>query len=104
VDRFGNLVTNVPTGWIGPAVADLRFALGSGRPRSVPWVTRYESLGRGVLGALGSSFGLVEVAVGEGRASDRLRADVGSTVVLAWGPRPAVRGANANSARPRKRR
>jgi S-adenosylmethionine hydrolase len=104
VDRFGNLITNVPTRWIGPEVSELRLASGKSRLRTVPWTVSYESLGRGVLGALGSSFGLVEVAVGEGRASDRLRAGVGSTVLLTWRRRPAVRGAKANSARPRKRR
>ncbi|MGA7476588.1 MAG: SAM-dependent chlorinase/fluorinase [Thermoplasmata archaeon] len=104
VDRFGNLITNVPSHWVGPTVTRLAFASGRGRLRTVPWTTSYESLGRGVLGTLGSSFGLLEVAVGEGRAADRLRADVGSTVRLAWRRRPAARTEKANSARPRKRR
>ncbi|MGP8158536.1 MAG: S-adenosyl-l-methionine hydroxide adenosyltransferase family protein [Thermoplasmata archaeon] len=104
VDRFGNLITNVPSRWIGSQVSKLRFASGKGRLRTVPWTGSYEALGRGALGALGSSFGLVEVAIGEGRATDRLGAGVGSPVTIAWRRRPAVRGAKANSARPRKRR
>ncbi len=104
VDRFGNLITNVPSRWVGPEVARLGVATGRGRFRAVRWATSYESLGPGVLGALGSSFGLVEVAVGEGRATDRLGVRVGATVRLAWLRRPAPRTEKANSARPRKRR
>ncbi|HEY1198703.1 MAG TPA: SAM-dependent chlorinase/fluorinase [Thermoplasmata archaeon] len=104
VDRFGNLITNVPSRWVGPEVAQLTLTTGQRRERTVPWVTSYESLGRGVLGTLGSSFGLVEVTVGEGRAADTLRAGVGSTVGLAWRRRSEARTENANSVRPRKRR
>jgi hypothetical protein len=104
VDRFGNLITNVPSPWIGPNVVRLTLAFGRGRLRAVPFVTSYESLGRGVLGALASSFGLVEVAVGEGRAADRLGVGVGAAVRLGWRRRPAARTEKANSARPRKRR
>jgi hypothetical protein len=104
VDRFGNLITNVPSRWIGVGAPRLRVAVGSGRARSVPVARSYESLGPGELGVLGSSFGLIEVAVGEGRAADRLRAGVGAPVVLAWRRRRAARGEKDNSARPRKRR
>jgi len=104
VDRFGNLITNIPTRWVRAGVSRMtvRFATGSGR--ELPWVTSYEAIGRGSLGCLGSSFGLVELAVREGRASDRLRARVGSAVGLEWGRTPASTSANAKSARPRKRR
>ncbi len=103
-DRFGNLVTNVPTGWIDPGVRRLELTSGRARHRATPFVTSYESLGRGTVGVLGSSFGLLEVAVGVGRASDRLRAGVGSRVVLTWRRRSLARGDKANSARPRKQR
>ena len=104
VDRFGNLITNVPSRWLGRNVSRLRVTVGRSRRRMVPFATSYEALGRGVLGTLGSSFGLVEVAVGEGRAADRLDARVGTPVTLDWRPRPRVRGEKDNSARPRKRR
>lgn len=104
VDRFGNLITNVPSSWVGPRVRQLAFTSGRTRRRAIPWTTSYESLGRGVLGALGSSFGLVEVAVGEGRAADRLRAGVGSTVAFSWRRPPSRRSEKANSARPRNPR
>lgn len=103
VDRFGNLISNFPTAWVEPATKRLTLAVAQGRPRRIPWATSYESLGRGVLGALGSSFGLVEIAVGEGRASDRLRANVGTGISLRWSRRSAVPGETVNSARPRKR-
>ena len=103
-DRFGNLITNIPTRWVDRGVRRLELSSGRAQHRRMAFVTSYESLGRGTLGALGSSFGLVEVAVGEGRASDRLRARVGSRVVLTWRRRSATRTAKAKSARPRKRR
>jgi S-adenosyl-L-methionine hydrolase (adenosine-forming) len=103
-DRFGNLVTNVPSPWVGRRVRGLVLTTGKARRRGVPWVTSYEALGRGRLGTLASSFGLVEVAVGEGRAAERVGADVGSSVVLSWRRPTAARGEKANSARPRKLR
>jgi S-adenosyl-L-methionine hydrolase (adenosine-forming) len=104
VDHFGNLVTNVPTDWVGSEVEHLVLTSGRAHRRSVPWVTSYEALGPGALGALGSSFGLVEVAVGRGRAADRLRVSVGASVRLRWPRRRAARGEKANSVRPRKPR
>ena len=104
VDRFGNLITNIPSRWVETGVDCITLSSGRVRRRSVPWRTSYESLGPGTLGALGSSFGLVEVAVGEGRAADHLRARVGARVELAWRGVPTVRGAKAKSARPRKPR
>ena len=104
VDRFGNLITNVPSRWVGPKVERLRLSSERRPLRSVRWVTSYESLGRGNLGVLGSSFGLLEVAVGQGRATDRLRVAVGASVELRWRRPSAARGEKANSARPRKPR
>lgn len=104
VDRFGNLITNVPTSWVASGVSNVSLTAGRVRRRSVPWVSSYESLGPGILGALGSSFGLVEIAVAEGRAADRLQAEIGSHVAVEWGPRLAQPGETVNTRRPRKRR
>jgi len=84
VDRFGNLVTNIPTAWVPVGSKELDVAVGSARSRRVRWVTSYEELGPGRLGALGSSFGLVEVAEARGRAADRWNARVGRRVRLRW--------------------
>jgi S-adenosylmethionine hydrolase len=102
VDRFGNLITSIPTEWVPRTAGTVRLQCAGRRPRRVPWTTSYESLRTGALGALGSSFGLVEAAVGQGRAVDRLRARVGSPVTVRWGPRREPRGQRSNSARPRK--
>lgn len=103
-DRFGNLITNIPARWVGARTARLTLRVGRVRNRSVPWVTSYESLGRGVLGTLGSSFGLLEVAVGEGRAADRLHAGAGSSVTVSGLPRRRAPGQTIYGARPRKPR
>jgi S-adenosylmethionine hydrolase len=84
VDHFGNLISNVPTEWIPSPVAGLAVTVGSGRARRIPWVRSYETLGRGRLGALGSSFGTVELAVAEGSALERLTARTGTPIKLRW--------------------
>jgi len=94
VDRFGNLITDVPTSWVPRGRGAVRVRVGE-RLRRLPFVTSYEDGGRGHLVVLGSSFGTLEVAVVEGRASDRLRARVGTPVRFA-GQGPATRSARRN--------
>jgi S-adenosyl-L-methionine hydrolase (adenosine-forming) len=84
IDHFGNLITNVPTDWVPPGTERVGVRVGRSRPRSLPWTTHYESLGAGRLGALGSSFGTLELAVDRGRADRRLLARVGAPVILRW--------------------
>lgn len=82
IDRFGNLITNIPSTWVPRATKELRIRLGRRVHRTVPWVRSYEMLGRGVLGALGSSFGRIELAVAEGNASRRVRARISDAVAF----------------------
>ncbi len=91
VDRFGNLITNIPTHWLVPPPKEVDVRFGTGRVRRVRWGTSYEGLGRGRLGALGSSFGTVEVAVAQGRADRRCAARAGSSVRLTWRSRADAR-------------
>ena len=90
-DSFGNLITNVPTSWVEPTRRTIGVAVGRGRKRLVPWVHSYEEIRRGRLGALGSSFGTVELAVAEGRADRRCRARAGTSVRLTWPSRSDAR-------------
>jgi len=83
VDHFGNLVTNVPTAWVPPRTRAVRARVGRYAPE-VPFVTSYEAGGVGRLVALGSSFGTLELAVGRGRAADRLGVAVGAAVRFTW--------------------
>jgi S-adenosyl-L-methionine hydrolase (adenosine-forming) len=83
-DRFGNLISNVPTEWVPDGTRRLTVRRAGANARVVPFVRAYETLGRGRLGVLGSSFGLLEVAVGEGDAARRLRAAVGTRLAVAW--------------------
>ena len=96
VDRFGNLVTTIPSEWLPAALAGLRVRVGSGRWRSVPFVRSYEEIGeRRGLAALGSSFGTVELALRERSAAEVLQASTGTPVELDWSsrrPRPSERG------------
>ena len=83
VDRFGNLITDVPTEWVPPSATRLSVQLARTR-RSVPWVSHYEAVPSRGTGALGSSFGTVELFVREGRAADHLPVGVGTRVDVGW--------------------
>ncbi len=87
VDRFGNLITNVPTGWLSAGTGRIRLTVGR-RARTVPRVESYEALGPGGVGVLGSSFGTLEVAAREASAAR------GS------GPGRELRSPSAGNARP----
>ncbi len=74
VDRFGNLVTNLPPPGRKVLVAD----------HELPFVDggHYAQVASGELVALTSSFGFVEVAVRDGSAHERLAAGRGTVVEL----------------------
>jgi S-adenosyl-L-methionine hydrolase (adenosine-forming) len=79
VDRFGNLVTNVP----GAMVAGARpwcVQVGSGPP--APLVATYADVPAGQACALVGSTGHVEVSVNAGSAAERFGAGRGSRVVV----------------------
>lgn len=85
VDRFGNAITNVPTDWVPPGRDRLRLT-SRRKSRSVPWVRSYDGRRPGELLALGSSFGLVELAVHLGSAARSVGLSVGRAVTLRWAP------------------
>ena len=105
VDRFGNAVTNVPSTWVPPGTdrIGVRTRLGRSAPRSVRWTTSYEELGVGRLGALGSSFGSVELAVARGRADRRLQLRVGASVSFTWSGNGRAASETVNISPPRRR-
>jgi len=86
VDRFGNVITSLPSEWRPPLDTTVRVRVGGRRPTLARTVRTYEPLGVGELGLLTSSFGRLELGVREGRAADRLRAAPGTTLSLSWSP------------------
>ena len=82
VDRFGNLITNIPAAAVLHAPAALKVA---GREiRAFHWVRTYGEAPTKSLAVLISSVGTVEIAQVQGNAARRLRAKVGSRVALAF--------------------
>lgn len=77
IDRFGNLVTDIPAAMLG-ARADWRVAVG--RVRADGLRPTYASVGRGEPLALIGSHGYLEVAVREGSAAELAGAKVGDAV------------------------
>jgi S-adenosyl-L-methionine hydrolase (adenosine-forming) len=90
VDRFGNAITDVPTDWLPRGARSVRVEVGR-RRWLVPRAASYEAAGRGRLAVLGSSFGTLEVAVGEGRAADRLAVAAGDRLTVVGVVRPRAR-------------
>jgi S-adenosyl-L-methionine hydrolase (adenosine-forming) len=89
-DRFGNLISNVPTAWVPAGAGWVTFGRRGAPVRRLPFVRSYEALGRDRLGVLGSSFGLLEVAVGEGDAARRLHMGAGARFRFGWPPSGSI--------------
>ncbi|MBS3735065.1 MAG: SAM-dependent chlorinase/fluorinase [Phycisphaerae bacterium] len=92
VDRFGNLVSNIPIAAVEPWCAALDAVRVSCDGREVGALQgTYDFVERGAALALVNSMGLIEVAVNGGSAAAVLDAGVGATVRL----RREARGAEA---------
>lgn len=92
VDRFGNLITNLPAAWTRRAREVRVGDVGIGPTRRT-----YADVERGELVALIGSLGLLEVSVRDGSAAERLGA-VRRTPVTAVGAPPVTGGAAASGA------
>ncbi|HTT72916.1 MAG TPA: SAM-dependent chlorinase/fluorinase [Thermoplasmata archaeon] len=102
-DRFGNLVSNVPTDWLPHGARTVRVTVGRAPARSLRVVTHYAALGAGRLGVVGSSFGLLELARSGASAAARLRAGAGTPVRFRWLSSGADAPHTVNSAPSRRR-
>ncbi len=88
VDRFGNLITNLPAGWLPPRPGRVRTRVGRSQWRPLARARTYEEIPtRREPAVLGSSFGTVEVSVREGSAAEWYGVTSGAPVELAWTPR-----------------
>lgn len=72
IDRFGNVITSLSSDLLARGRRSWWLRVGSRRPLYPASARTYEELGKGHLGLLPSSFGLIEVSVGEGNAARRL--------------------------------
>jgi len=79
VDHFGNLISNIPGDWL----TGRRWLIRIGHEVVIGPSLTYAEAAPGVLLALVSSDGTLEVAVREGNAARRLAAGVGAAVMLA---------------------
>jgi S-adenosyl-L-methionine hydrolase (adenosine-forming) len=84
VDRFGNLITNIPGEWLPQGAVYAELSVGEASPRAVPVVRTYASLALAGVGVLTSSFGTLEVSVREGSAAAQLGAHAGAGIGLTW--------------------
>jgi len=78
IDRFGNLITNIPAAWLAH---ETRWTVDAGG--AVALVQRtYADAAHGHLVALPGSHGYIELAVNGGHAAHRLGLDVGAPVII----------------------
>lgn len=77
VDRYGNLITNIPADWLGDGLSVRVDDRSAGPVRRT-----YGDVASGEIVALVGSLDLLEVSVRDGRAADRLGAQRGSRVVV----------------------
>ena len=84
VDRFGNLITNIPAESVRSRPTVLVVGKRKLR-RGFRWVRTYAEAEPGQLVALISSFGTLEVAVVQGNAAKRLGAAISTAVSIGWG-------------------
>lgn len=85
IDRFGNLVTDLPSAWLPTGIERLAVRIGRRRAAAVRRIRAYADLPRGPgLGLLPSSFGTVEVCRREGSAATRTGGRVGASVTVTW--------------------
>jgi len=84
IDRFGNLITNVPGDAVGQPPEGL--TVGANPVADFRWVRTYGEAQRGDVVALIGSTGHLEVAVVEGSAAALFATKVGTAVSLSWAP------------------
>ncbi|MBN8662339.1 MAG: SAM-dependent chlorinase/fluorinase [Candidatus Obscuribacter phosphatis] len=77
VDRFGNLITNIPNDKVKPKSACFLDDLKVGSVNNT-----YSSVTEGMAVAFPASHGFLEIAIHQGRANEILKAKVGSQVAL----------------------
>ncbi|MCI4352831.1 MAG: SAM-dependent chlorinase/fluorinase [Thermoplasmata archaeon] len=84
IDRFGNIITNIPSS-VGPS-AGSRLVVRVGRRPSRRGTRQrtYSDLSPASWGVLGSSFGYLELAARESSAAHRFGARVGDRVRVSW--------------------
>ncbi|MCI4348198.1 MAG: SAM-dependent chlorinase/fluorinase [Thermoplasmata archaeon] len=84
IDRFGNIITNIPSS-VGPAVGSrLAARIGGGSRRLGTRQRTYSDLRPAAWGVIGSSFGYLELAARESSAARRFEGRVGDRVLIRW--------------------
>lgn len=86
VDRFGNLLSNIPRGMLPAGVPPAALRVTCGDARCAAFVTTYGEVPPHQLVALVGSSDRVEIALTGGDAAAAHGLSVGAAVQIAWGP------------------
>jgi S-adenosylmethionine hydrolase len=88
VDRYGNLITNIPAAWV---TAGARARIGG---RELPCARTYSDVAPGLPLAVIGSRSMLEISVRDGSAAELLQADRGSEVEVVQGTTAAEANAS----------
>ena len=80
VDRFGNLVSNIPAQWLSAHARPQRIDFELAGKRSARWVTHYAELAEAEVGALSGSLGTLELALRGRSLADQWQTRPGAAV------------------------
>lgn len=80
IDRFGNLVTDIPAAWLVDHSAPSRLDLEVSGRRVARWVTHYADLAEHEVGALAGSLGTVELSLRGGSLAEHWQVLKGAPV------------------------
>ena len=95
MDRFGNLISNIPAGVVTSQLGERGWRLEAG-PLSLKGLARtYADAAPGEFLALAGSHGFIEIACAMDNAAHRLQAGVGLTVSIRKAPSAKVKGGSA---------
>lgn len=83
IDRFGNLITSLPTADF-PAISERLFELAVGLDKATLLVNSYSQAPMGELFVIAGSAGYLEVGIKQGSAANRLKVGCGAPVELTF--------------------
>jgi len=82
IDKFGNVITNIPSSFVGEDVRSIKLFLSDGRIYHMPLVDFYAAAPIGSLMAIHGSAGFLEISINQGNAASTLKVKRGEKIIL----------------------
>ena len=82
IDKFGNIITNIPSSLIPDAVKEVKLLLSNGKVYNIPLVNFYVEVPKGSILAIRGSSGFLEISINQGNAASTLKVNRGEKIIL----------------------